>query len=72
MEEREFEFDLGDVVLSNITGFVGTITSRCESINSPNEYYLQPFVSTEESNKYPDGRWLYESELQKTGEPVKV
>lgn len=39
---KEFEFNLGDELKDEITGFVGVCTSRTQWLNACNVYGLQP------------------------------
>lgn len=57
-----FIIDLGSKVKSDISGFIGTVTSRSEHINGCNRYWVDPGV--DKDGKLREGTWLDEAELK--------
>lgn len=58
---RNFKFENGIDVKSNITGFKGVVIARSEHLNGCDRYYVQPKV--DKDGKYPDGIWMDEGEV---------
>ena len=57
----------GQTVKSNVSGFVGVITSRADHLNGCNRYFVSP--SVDKDGKLPDGYWFDEAELEVIEEP---
>ncbi len=69
----KFKFDLGVEVIDQITGFKGFITGRCQYMTGCNTYDILPKIKIGEEGKYPDGRWIDENRIKKTGtRPIKL
>lgn len=62
MESHEFKLKLGVESTSNITGFKGIITARCQHLNGCDRYFINPKM-TKKDTAYPDGYWLDEGEI---------
>lgn len=66
-QKVNFILENGTKVKSNISGFVGMVTSRADHLNGCNRYYVNPPV--DKDMKLPDGYWFDEAELEVIEEP---
>ena len=62
MKEHIFKIEVGVKAKSNISGFSGMITARCQHVNGCDRYLINPLVKKD--GKLPDGYWFDEGELK--------
>lgn len=70
MQTVEFEFDLGQRVEHPLTGFTGTIMGQVRYYSGCLQYLVRPPMTDEDrkNNKWPEGHWLDEPELENVRE----
>lgn len=61
MFNHTYRLNLGDKVMSNITGFIGLVTSAATHLNGCDRYWVQPPVDKE--GKQREGSWFDDGEL---------
>lgn len=65
MQEVKFQFDLGQVVDHEITGYCGTVMGQAHYYSGCLQYLVKPRMTEEDTknNKMPDGEWIDENQL---------
>ena len=59
------QIELGSKVECKITGFTGTVTGRCEYLHASTRCLVTPKIrDTKGDNKYKEGTWLNEAQLE--------
>lgn len=67
---NEFEFNIGDIVTTNVNGYKGTgeiLKREQDNITNLNHYYVQ----LEFKNNCKNNMWIYESDLVKVSSNLK-
>ncbi len=63
---------MGNEVKCLITGFTGFVTGKTVYINGCVQFLIKPKAKKKEEDKYPDGNWLDQEQLEVIGEGISL